>query len=256
MSVRFDAQADRLLRTTGLPSFDANYSVCFWFYLVTALSENQYALMFSLGGASYAAAYDWFGLNRSGGDTRLILACTNDGGSNYNEAAGGVVTAAAWHHAAVVRSANNARALYLDGVNVANLTASYSTRTGPARMELGAYGTSGGGEDRFDGRVAPVLVYTAALTADEVRAQARMVRPRRLEGLHLWSPLINASDVRDLSGNARDWTVGGTLTTEADPPITWAGPTPRLIGLAGGEPPPPPVEGPGYLTAMRGIWGP
>ena len=48
MAVRFDAQADRLLRTASLPSFDSNYSVSLWFYLVTGLSENQYALLFAL----------------------------------------------------------------------------------------------------------------------------------------------------------------------------------------------------------------
>lgn len=212
MAVRFDNSADRLLRTSGLPSYDANYTVAFWIYLSSALSDNQYAALWSLNGGLYNTPYDWLGLQRTGGTTRLLLACATTGGNGYNEVAGGSLTTGTWYHVALVRSANNARTVYLNGTSVATLTASYSSRGSPTRMELGAFGTNN--EDPYNGRIEGVEIWTAALSGAEVAAEDDYLSPTRTSDVHLWTPLEVHTDLTDQSGNGRGWTAGGTLTTE------------------------------------------
>lgn len=64
-----------------------------------------------------------------------------------------------------------------------------------------------------------VKLYDAVLTSTELWQEMQTVRPVRTANLNIWSPLWDINDEKDYSGNGRDWTSSGTLSSEDNPPI-------------------------------------
>lgn len=46
MAIRFDNFADQLKRTANLPSYDANYTLAAWFYIVNHPGNANYGCLF------------------------------------------------------------------------------------------------------------------------------------------------------------------------------------------------------------------
>jgi len=108
--------------------------------------------------------------------------------------------------------------IFLDGIQEA--TAADLGNVSNARLWIG----NDKFDEPFDGRVAAVKIWEAALTADELRQERWSYAPRRTANLWACYSIIDLAPGNfglDMSGNGRDLTANGTLTYEDGPPITW-----------------------------------
>ena len=216
MAIRFDASADRLARTSGVLDYNGTYTWMAWIRFNSDL--NAYGHMFGINRNDAAANYDYVGLNGSG-DGLITLV---DIGGAYTEQTGSNLTAGTWYHICAVRASTTSLAIYLNGTLDSTNTRSVSGRSASTRMEIGGFSTSD--FDRTDIRATAVKIWNTALTAAEIAQEIYRITPAQFTGLWLWSPLIGSTtDIGDYSGNARDWTAGGTLTVEDGPPVSWGG---------------------------------
>jgi hypothetical protein len=94
-----------------------------------------------------------------------------------------------------------------------------------------------------DGRVWAVKVWDRVLTAPELLVESFYERPMYPASLNLWWPLHSHLDTADRSGNGRNATVGGTLTTEDSVGALWT-PSRRIFlpAAAGGGSTPVPLS--------------
>lgn len=204
-AVRFDAAADQLTRTTGLPPI-ASFSILGWFRLASIIA---FACPFSYGSNASTHYYEPF-LN-SAAKLEFYNGLSNVVGTR-------VLSTLTWYHLALTVAGTGAgQALaYLDGT--LELTHAGDPTTTGAIMAIAT--SAGDLADDFPGRIAGVKVYSVALSAAEVRAEMRSPVPVRWRNLNAWYPLAHHSIARqDFSGQKNHLTVGGTLTTEAGPPF-------------------------------------
>jgi hypothetical protein len=113
-----------------------------------------------------------------------VAAQTIAGGSTNTATVGAIPSANSWLHAAGVFSASNNRVAYLDGVVGTANTAS-STPSGINSLYVGARNSGGGIGLYFNGAIAEVGIWNAALTAAEIASLAKgmtcdKVRPQSL----------------------------------------------------------------------------
>lgn len=215
MSIRFDAAADRALRTATVLNTNNAWGLTFWLYITT--DTNAYAGVFTTNNNT-GSEIEYVGFDSTG--NRLLLAV--DGGSGgYGELAGSVLTVGQWYFIAIVRSSTTSLQVYLNGSTTPDitLTTNITSRTVPTRMEFGAYTTSN--TDPFNGRIFCVKFWDTNPTAAELSAEMHTIRPVRYTNLWAWLPLLT-TDVNDYSGNARNFT-GTGLTEEQNAPVSWGG---------------------------------
>lgn len=133
-----------------------------------------------------------------------------------------------WTHCAGVKNGTGAGAIkvYLNGVEDGSGTSNRTIANLDGALRIGL-GTTGGGP--FDGRIAEVAIFNAALAADEVLALAKgvspgLVRPGSLKGY--WPIWGVAAPEIDLSGNV-NLSLTGTLNAAnhapVGPPVLMAG---------------------------------
>ena len=130
----------------------------------------------------------------------------------------GSLTTGAWHHVAGTRDATNVR-VYRDGSLDGSAAGGAGLDTS-LDFVIGARSASG---IPFDGRIAEVAVWNAALTAAEIAALAKglspqMVRRTRLAAHYpLWGN--SSAGEPDLSGNGQHLTEIGTVGVGASPSV-------------------------------------
>lgn len=214
MAVRFDANSDRLLRTSDLIDYNAAYTLMGWIYLSSDL--NTAVRIFNLNNNTLTDE-DMLGLDVNG--TTLRARAIIAGSGNFST--GSNLSVATWYHLAMVRDAAAALKIYLNAALDTTGTRNITGRTANTRLEIGA--ATGGNSNRFDGRVAYIKAWSAALTLEEVAQEMNVIRPVRTENLYGWWPTFPGSGERaaDYSGNGRNWTEGGTLTDEDPPPVSY-----------------------------------
>lgn len=134
-----------------------------------------------------------------------------------------------WHHFALVcrsGSSNNIDG-YFDGTLFSTASEAVSL-TGGVRAGT-SYHSSGS-------RITCYKLWTAELSADEIRAEMRSIRPVRLTNLQMFNPMLARSGgppFRDLSGNGRSLSDPNTVTwSEGDGPPVWWGAAPLIVGAA------------------------
>ena len=216
MAIRFDASADRLARTSGVLDYNGTYTWMAWVRYNSDL--NAYGHIFGINRNDAAANYDYIGLNGTG---EALISLVDVGGA-LTEETGSNLTASTWYHICAVRASTTSLAIYLNGTLSTTNTRNVTGRSASTRMEIGGFSTSD--FDRTDIRVAAVKIWNTALSAAELAQEIYRITPAQFTGLWLWSPLIGSTtDIGDYSGNARDWTAGGTLTVEDGPPVSWGG---------------------------------
>lgn len=230
MAIRFDAAADRLLRTSDMLNYNATYTFAGWFYL--SVDTNDFAVMFSLNDDAVATVRDNLATNNDGTTLRVSL----HNGVTAQGVTGSNLSTATWYHIAMVRANATSCTAYLNGVlNITN-TLDCSGRVANTRMEVGAIDSRN--EFPLNGRCAGLKAWTAPLSAGELALEMSGVCPVRLNDLYAWWPcLSNATRAQDYSGNGRHWTEAGTLTNEDPPPGLNLNPN---CGMQG---------------TMRGLWG-
>lgn len=81
-------------------------------------------------------------------------------------------------------------------------------------------GQSHGGGEWLNGTLAAVKVWTAELTADEMKGEAWSYLPRRTSNLRAWYPFLTPETV-DYSGQAQTLSGGAGTAVEDGPGISW-----------------------------------
>jgi hypothetical protein len=119
------------------------------------------------------------------------------GGSEVTASTTSGFTANTWHHACGVRSSSSNRTVYLDGGNSATNSGS-ATPAGLDQFNIGSFKAVAG--NFFNGQMAEVGIWNAALTAEEVASLAKgmtcdKVRP---QSLVFYAPLVR--DLQDVRG--------------------------------------------------------
>lgn len=94
------------------------------------------------------------------------------------------------------------------------------------------------GSEWWNGSVENVMVYDRVLSDDELKSQMWSRMPQSTQNLNAWWPLLSHADLNDYSGNGRNLTAGGTLSTEVAAPIAWGRGPSRIFIPASGAPAP------------------
>ena len=184
------------LNTASTPVTVTPLTMASWFYPDT--DTQNYALMSVTDNAE--ALSNRLGIAVAGGlagDPIQIFA--NGGGATGAVDSTAGFTANAWNHACAVFTSSTSRTAYLNGGNSATNTTSV-TATGLDRIRIATRFFSGSAGAHFDGRIAEVGIWSAALTAAEIASLAKgmtcdKVRP---QSLVFYAPLIR--ELQDLRG--------------------------------------------------------
>jgi len=186
------------LFTTSVPTSTLPLTICAWFY-PDDLIRTQALVNLSSGTSGST-----FALDARGGDAGDPVSAVDfrSPPSSFTVAntTTGYVTGQ-WNHGAAVLSANNSRTAYLNGGNSATNTTNQTSTPTFNRIGIGIYFDAANSPfSYFDGRIAEVGIWTAALTAAEVASLAKgmtcdKVRP---QSLVFYAPLVR--DLIDVKG--------------------------------------------------------
>lgn len=214
MAVRFDAANDQLGRTTDLPDYNGVYTWMGHFYLTADTNATGAAMVITNADGT---SYDFIGVTSDG--TSLVV---DGGASGVNVQA---LSLGTWYTIAMVRSSDTSLIGYCyDG---ATLNSGTDTVDVSARGALTSMVTGGAlGTYLWNGRTSCQKLWNRALTSAEILNEARTIRVQDATSLYAWWPMFagSAEYIKDYSGNGRDFTAGGTLTEEQDPPLSWGAP--------------------------------
>ena len=212
MTVRFDAGADNLTRTSNLVDYTGSNTIMGWSYM--SVDTNGQTVIFSIndGGLS---DFDLIGHDTNGTQLRLGSR-TGNGVPLFT--LGTNVTVGVWNHVAMRRTGTSI-ALVLNGV--VDITHTLSGAARPASANLTVANQVGVTTVPFNGRVQDVKEYSVALTDAEIVTEMFARRPIRLANLVNFTPILAGSTGRTRAYIGVDWTEGGTLTDEDPAPVGW-----------------------------------
>lgn len=246
MAIGLDASGDRLIRTTDLPDYNAAYTCTLWFHLVAAPTADRDILTISYNSPDNQAASDAQDKLGVSNVPRFVRRINNASNSSFgpNPASTGQ-----WYFVGMRRTSATSLVTFVDGTFGNVGTTDVSSRSAADKMVLGT---------RFMGlmnaRFAALKFWTAALTDEEIANEMHTIRPQRTSDLYGWWPLFSHTDLADYSGNGRDWTAQGTLTTEDGPPVSWGASPIWVVQYAGDEPEPEPEPSEHGGTLTPTVW--
>jgi hypothetical protein len=216
MATIFDAAADRILRTSGLIDWDADFTYMGW----RKINSNTGGLQtfFSLNDDVPNEYIFWGVLSNL---THYI-----ERGNTGLAISGSTLSTGTWYHVALVHNAAGSPRwqIYLNAVSEGT-DGDTGTKPDPTRMEAGGWLSANG--NRLDGKCAYDRAWTRALNSTEIATEKAATSAVSSTNLYGDWPLI--SDILDISGNGRDWTQGGALTFDADSPLATATPVPVFM---------------------------
>lgn len=234
MAIRFDAAADRLLRTANVIDYNTAYTFMCLVRIGVDPGASNYSAIFAINRNVDTADFDYVSIVNSGG-LRFSLA-VNIGGSVYRANSAGTSSTGVWYWVAMVREDDNSLVLYWNSIGgalvteQAFLTISISGRTASSRHEIGGVTSSNARPlNLAAGRVYAAKLWTAALSTTEMTREATTIRPHRYDNLHSWYPLWPGFHTVDYGPNNYAWTTAGTLTDEDSPPIPWGARSPTVL---------------------------
>jgi len=240
MAIILNASGEYLRRTANLPARDS-YTICAWVYINSILGSSWEYFLNLENATSSAGLYHNVGYSLS--DSTFHLNTSN----TYTNFASSP-SAGTWVHMYMRANATNVqagwRALGSTSYNTVSVAHNASFTTALVQLGQNSWG------DRADGKYAAIKIWDVALSDAEMEAEWMSLSPVKTASLNLWVPGIwtgSTDRVKDLSGNARDFTAGGTLTDGDGPPVPWGGGI-ILVGkaAAGG---PATITGTGALQA-------
>lgn len=227
MARHFDNNvADYLLYTgAAIPVSPTTYTISAWCRRASTQSDNN-----NIYSQVSAFNVDWLGLAIDG--SNLAMFFSKAGGTAAANATSSAATVLnQWHHICGVQSGLTLRTVYLDAGN----TGTSTTSQNPAAGKFTAIGTFKGDADPttgpFDGDIAEVAVWSAALDAAEVQALARGLSPAQIRPASLlayWPLLSHASPEIDV-WRSQAMTVNGTVAQADHPPVLY--PRRRSLGI-------------------------
>lgn len=213
-SVRFDASAERVFRTATVPAF-GDFSISWWAYHVSNLGDYEYMPLVyeSSGGTAITTRVDGSGV------PQLLRPDFTTATSSA-----GAWSTGTWRRFAMVfDNAGDLITLYEGDADPATALTSTATLayTGSfTTTEIAFSGALLGGAGYFDGRVANLKMYTAVKSAGFLKTELQYFNVQNSTGLWGAWVLKAHTALTDSSGSSRDLSANGTVSTEADPPIT------------------------------------
>jgi len=215
VAVRFSASGQTYSRSLSAGSL-TQFSITGWAKIVT--SRNDYTAFWSI--SSGTRDYLIVGTGSDG----LTMVVENEN-SDINLA---TATVGTWYYIGVTVNGTSVTAVH-KSASAANPTVTTGTLSGAqvnaATLQIGNSPFT----DWLNGSVAAVKLWTgAALTADELIAEARSYRPVRTTNLRAWYPLTHP-ETTDYSGNGQTLTGGTGATVDDGPPIAWGDGLPVII---------------------------
>lgn len=212
------------LKTSGLIDHNSTYTWMAWIDLVS--DTNSYGHIWSALGDSSDAWQnaDWIGTDSDGTTLRWggALSGTDEAFTGSSLSIGSPV------HVALVRASSTSLSAYLNGSSAGStVTINITGRANTAREQLGMLNTL-----KCPVRLTAMKCWQAALTAEEIAAEMRSIRPVRFADLHSWHPAIAsvlADALKDFSGNGRHWVATGSPSVQTQtPPVSWGSPVVRI----------------------------
>lgn len=212
------------LKTSGLINHNSAYTWMAWIDLVS--DTNSYGHIWSALGDSSDAWQnaDWIGTDSDGTTLRWggALSGTDEAFTGSSLSIGSPV------HVALVRASSTSLSAYLNGSSAGStVTINITGRANTAREQLGMLNTF-----NCPVRLTGIKAWQAALTAEEIAAEMRSIRPVRFADLHSWHPAIAsvlADALKDFSGNGRHWVATGSPSVQTQtPPVSWGSPVVRI----------------------------
>lgn len=219
MSVRFDASADYLRRTTaGIAASGANLSGCLW--CKRKVDTGAFATALYLVVPTSSQLELWLE-TETGGDRMDFYELP----ATESAISGGTLTIDTWFFYGFTRS-NTSRSLYRGSEAGGTLT---KATNGDTRTVTNSVNTLYIGNDvytePFNGEIAYVRLWDAVLSDADMDAEWRSATPVRATNLRGdWRLASAATATTDSSGNSLTLTVGGTLADGG------ANPTPPAAG--------------------------
>jgi len=180
--------------TTSVPVTAVPLTVACWFYANNNTANHALVVLEDAGGTH---RFDLQALGAVANDPIQCGAASGAAGSNARTSTG--FSANTWNHACGVQSATNSRAAYLNAGGQGSNTA-VQAPIGISVAKIGAVNVSGANSNFFNGLIAEVGIWNAALTAAEIASLAKgmtcdKVRP---QSLAFYAPLV--SDLIDAKG--------------------------------------------------------
>lgn len=211
MATRFDVAGDQLVRTTDLPDYNGVYSVAGCFRLTS--DTNAVGCAWAISNDT-GTEYDFLGVTSDG--TGLVV----DGGASGVNVQ--TLTVGTWYYIGMVRASDTSLTGYAydwTTLNSGTDTVNVSARGTLTQMAIGSIL----GTYLWNGRCAYLKCWNRALSSAEFVKEANTIRPQDTTSLYGWWPVFPGASERlvDYSGNGRNWTAGGTLTDEQEPPVSW-----------------------------------
>jgi hypothetical protein len=212
MSVVFNATSDYLRRTASLPS-STTMSMCAWIRK-RSVTEGRYTYWLNLEDATTNAT-DYQGIGQDNANTfelqhyqSIITFTRAPSAEQWIFIAWTIAgTAAGQMHGYLARDGDGTLEVIQNTAVVTSFTA--------AMLSAGNNSYS----EYLDGDMAHVRVWDAELSQAEVEAEWASARAVRTTNLHLEWRLADNTDTNDLSVNARNPTIGGTLESGTHPPV-------------------------------------
>lgn len=199
-SIRSDATGEGIIHTAqGVDWDDAGVTIMSWIYITTDRAADTAFVTIRGAGILYVTS------------TRELAIYVGDSTSYFS---GQTLSVGVWYHVALTRSGLTWTG-YLNGTQAVQGNA-LSEPTGDPQPYFGnnQYG------DWLNGREAHGRIWLATLTQTEIAAEKNLSTPSRTTNIWFWSPFVDTSDLNDHSGLGNNPTsLGGTLTTESDPPL-------------------------------------
>lgn len=221
MAVRFNADADRLRRNTGLPAW-SSYTFCCFAQLVS--NVGSYSAIFSLeenGGSFHVLETD------ADGST---LKCFIGFAPSADITLGSMMVGTSYF-IALAHDGTTVYGYFGEAGAATPLTASSTAENG-VRTFVDLYIGGDGFNEPGDLRVSGVRLWDTKLAPEELENERRSVQPYRLADLNSFYPMLSADEkLVDFSGQGRDLTTpgAGTWETEENPPVPWKRPRGRLF---------------------------
>lgn len=215
MAYAFTLAATKYLeRTSGIIDYNANYTFAFWIIF------NQLTTFDSMVGISDGSSNnrDLLLLDTTAGTT--LATRVNVGGAQTTQAGSTTLSTGVWYYVALVRDAQNALKVYLNGNLEGTNTRSTSGRAASSQMR---FGVDQGAGNPINASLAHMKAWSTAMTVAQLTNERMLIRPVWSASIYGWWPILLTNRGVDFSGQAHDWTENGTIGDVANPNITWGG---------------------------------
>lgn len=217
MAVQYAAVTQNHTATSGLPG--NVFTLTMWLWPASQPARYMFPLWLDAsGGSSFVAIGIRDGLNN--------LQLIDSGNYTFNGVNPLAVSAQTWYKCAAVVDGANATFYRSagDSALVSGGVADFAPPATPSNLYVG----NSRFDEWYDGRLAALKVWDAALTQAEIEAELAQYLPHRTANLLRFHPFLQA-ETADYSGNGNALSGGTGATTADGPPIPWAGIQPRLI---------------------------